>query len=147
MSTIKIEKGIPCPEHLRGGFKGSRFPWEQMVPGDSFAVDVPKGKDAEKARQGLHSTACAWARRHRPGARFRVRLEENDTRLRIWLVSAPPLPAATITVHRLNTAEDDRHDRGGRTSPAPKAKDQKFAHDIPSFTDGAKARVVKGKRY
>ena len=143
--TFKIDKGIPVPP--KQGSRGCPYPWDEMQAGDSFSVAVPEGRDAAKYGHQIVGSGRNWAKHHAPGAKFTVRSESNGKAVRVWMVARPaPLnPLASVKVHRLNTPEDDNED--GRTPTVTERAAKKFAHEIPSFAAGAKARAVKGRRY
>lgn len=144
--TFKVEKGVPIPPR----FELKRlYPFDQMSPGDSFAVPVPQGKTAKMIRQHINGNSNSWSRRHAPGARFATRIEDDGKTVRIWLLSKPqPLaPLAAVptpppVAGRVHKLEDDESDPPKRRPGRPA---KTFAHAIPSFTDGGAARVVKGK--
>ena len=73
MSDIKIEKGIPVPE----GYSGeSKYPFEHMAVGDSFAPAPP---DRARVR-----AAAAWYAKRHPRYRFTVRTTPAGTR--VWRI-------------------------------------------------------------
>lgn len=73
----KIEKNVPIP--LRGS---SRFPFTKLKVGDSFVVEVPKGKKAENTRvRGL-----ALARRQGLTGKVTSRVAPDKKSVRFWRV-------------------------------------------------------------
>lgn len=89
MSDIKIEKDIPLsPFYLalyqkRGGGKNGRqtkYPFKEMLPGDSFVVPLAQTKNLTDFRQ----TANVYGRRY--GMTFIVIRDDNHV-LRCWRVT------------------------------------------------------------
>jgi hypothetical protein len=68
---MKIERGIPVPEHLTATI----WPFPQMEVGDSIALDR---QGAERAR----NAASSYQKSH-PGVKFAVR-KTGDEEWRLW---------------------------------------------------------------
>ena len=79
---IQIERGVPVPPKRVGQI--AKYPFHEMEPGDSFAVDVGTD-DPRRVVNRVNTAAQAWKRRHNPGAKFR--LEAKGGVVRIWLVN------------------------------------------------------------
>jgi hypothetical protein len=77
MKIRKIEKNIPIPEPGRNG-PSSRFPFENMEPGDSFLVET---KDHKKMKQ-IQNLA------YKCGPRYRMKFATRkvDGGMRVWRV-------------------------------------------------------------
>lgn len=74
-SAIKIEAGIPTPAMRNAKAK---YPWSQMLVGDSFFVP---GATTTK----IATAASTFARYHKNGYKFTVRKEGNGAR--VWRVA------------------------------------------------------------
>lgn len=71
---FKIEKGVEQPPSV------TKYPWREMVPGDSFLVP-----DAtEKQMRALTSQCSAWGRQSEHAFRTRV----VDGGVRVWCIAA-----------------------------------------------------------
>ena len=68
---MKIERGIPVPEHK------ARYPWADLRPGDSFFV---VSADVQKARKNLSSLTVYQAKKR--GWEFTTRIEKGG--VRVW---------------------------------------------------------------
>ena len=68
---IQIEKNIPVPAR---GARASKYPFADMVVGDSFAAPVKP--------MSMYQAANKWAKRHGDGAAFIVRPEGDGCR--VW---------------------------------------------------------------
>lgn len=79
VSTPTIEKGVPVPDD--GRFKDSedriRYPFADMLPGDSFVVSGGRKKSVKAAM-------CQYARGN--GWKFTSRVQIDGT-IRVWRVS------------------------------------------------------------
>ena len=89
---MNIEKGIPIPTGQLSRSVRSRYPFEEMKVGDSFAVarDLPRFKGAGDSRGSvnghrLRHAAEGYAKRHRP-KRFLVRTDYEKDEVRCWRV-------------------------------------------------------------
>lgn len=73
---IRIDKNVPAPT---SGSGRRTYPWAEMKVGDSFFVPG-------KTQQNLSATACGWAHRHNPNAKFKTakRTEGGVTGARVW---------------------------------------------------------------
>lgn len=79
INRFKIEKNIPIPAPTRQARK-SKYPWDDMDIGDSFAVDEP----SDTAFRKLYSTVFTRMRKH-PGKKYKVGIDETN-RARVWRV-------------------------------------------------------------
>lgn len=90
--AIAIDKDIPLPVQARKA-SGSKYPFDDMMPGDSFAVPVPEGVTPERASSRLRNAAGSWRMRTQSTYGFRVvTVEEGGVqKVRIWcqMGSAP----------------------------------------------------------
>ena len=78
----RIESNIPPPVRKKG--RDPKYPFADMKPGDSFAVDV--GREGPRAVVNrLNAAAHGWRRRNAPEARFIVETSEDRKKVRIWL--------------------------------------------------------------
>lgn len=97
MTKIVIEAGIPVPPKKafvgRGGRK-SKYPFEDMQVGDSFAMPLGRQKKYPSNRGAvsyknetlLRSAAHGCAKRN-PGMRFTVRRLDDEGMVRVWRVA------------------------------------------------------------
>lgn len=81
-----VEKAIPIPPPRRPG-RVSKYPFEGMNAGDSFAVPLAAELSEKTAIQRLLGAATAWAKRKPSTAKFTARIvKENDIQMvRIWV--------------------------------------------------------------
>lgn len=68
-----IEKGVDQPK------SNNKYPWRDMVPGDSFLVPTAEGGD-EKLMRALTSQCSTWGRQCEHMFRARV----VDDGVRVW---------------------------------------------------------------
>lgn len=137
---FKIEKGIPRPKGAGRPRGECPYPFAEMAVGDSFYVPLA-GMQLRSLLRRL-SLQAALFRERGNNPQFAITCSSEGDGARCWRVEdrdprarrapAPKIEIAPqVKVHRLNTPEDDRHDRGGRSSPALKPE----------------TRFVKGSRY
>jgi hypothetical protein len=69
--SFEISRGVPIPESTRG----ENYPFGELEPGDSFAVDVKK-------RKSIQAGVSRYQRNHE-GTEFVTRTMEDGT-VRIW---------------------------------------------------------------
>ena len=142
--TIKIDKDIPTPPKPRVGAQ-SVYPFNEMAPGDSFYVPKPEGRTITAHVSNLSALATQWARHN--GGKFCVRRSDDQKGARVWMLETPapllPIKIADLAPAKVHVIADE-HDE---EEPSKRRAAKSFAHEIPSFADGAKARVVRGKRY
>jgi hypothetical protein len=123
--TIKIEKGVPLPQRRLPALQ--RYPFDQMAPGDSFAVEVEPGSTIERLRSNISACGHAWAKRNAPGAAMATRIEPGRTSVRIWLLTKPapllPISVATLPVTKSHRLGDDESDGNQRTTPKLDARE------------------------
>lgn len=83
-----IDRGVPIPAASGGRPWGSKYPFRQMKPGDSFFAP-DKGTRKAGRPAAVHSAACYFAKRH-PGYRFacRSRVENGVAGTRIWCLDS-----------------------------------------------------------
>ena len=74
---IAIEKGIALPKKRSG--RPSIYPFEDMVPGTSFVVPLPEGRDAAKAAATVGNAARTWAARAKSPLKFTPRVMDDGT--------------------------------------------------------------------
>ena len=77
----EIERGVQMPLERRE----SKYPFERMVVGDSFAVPVLPGADAGAHAAALRTSAYAWGKKR--DREFKVRLDDARTLARVWRVA------------------------------------------------------------
>lgn len=88
--SITVEKGIPIPQARSAG-RAPKYPFEQMVPGSSFAVPLDPNVSERRNMQRLASCSAAWAKRREINWTFAVRVRHQDEagkaiepEVRIW---------------------------------------------------------------
>ena len=79
---IKLDKGIPIPGAKK---RGSKYPWDEMHPGDSFFV--------EGAPKGLYAQAAA----HKIKITVRKVTERGKEGVRVWRLRSPVRRAAAAS--------------------------------------------------
>ena len=79
----KIEKGIPIPNKLHGGGPKKKYPFDEMVVGDSFFVSCKK-EDSRKLCATLKNST-----QRLPNTKFTTVYvkEEKKAGVRIWRIS------------------------------------------------------------
>jgi hypothetical protein len=102
--NYQIEKGVPLPRKASGRVKESKYPFQDMQPGDSFFV--PGGTASY-----VSAVACAAARKG--FGPFTIRNVEGG--VRVWCL---PKPAETCTDHRV-ALDLTRPAPGPATPPKP----------------------------
>ena len=92
---ISIDKDVALPKSGRTGFgnlqpREPKYPFAQMVVGDSFAVDIDPLKGTKATMDRLRSSSSAWRKRTGTKIKFAVRLvtEEGVQKVRIWMLEA-----------------------------------------------------------
>ena len=70
-----IEKGVPIPKRLYAGGRNTKYPWDEMVVGDSIFCEG-------KTSKTLSASALTWGKRH--GRRFACRNAEGG--VRVWRI-------------------------------------------------------------
>lgn len=78
----RIESNIPLPVRKKG--RDPKYPFADMKPGDSFAVDVGR-EEPRVVLNRLNTAAQGWRRRNAPEARFIVETSKDHKEVRIWL--------------------------------------------------------------
>lgn len=82
MSDIQIESGIPIPPRAGGTGRPSKYPFDQLKPGDSFLVPHHDGNPVVTVRR---MAAAVKGAAKRTGWKFTTRrLSEG---LRVWRVA------------------------------------------------------------
>ena len=79
----EIEQGVPVPADR--SIRNSKYPFEKMEVGDSFAVPVPDTERAGDYAAGIRTVAYAWGKKR--SGKFKVRIEGNHTSIRVWRVA------------------------------------------------------------
>lgn len=74
----EITKGIPIPGN-------SKYPFELMQVGDSFAVPVPKNCDAGAHSAAVRSRCYVWSKKN--SYKFVARLDEDRRAVRVWRIA------------------------------------------------------------
>jgi hypothetical protein len=82
--SIVIESGIAVPKQI----SKTHYPWAHMEKGDSFAVEVRSGETAKDVVRKLYVSGRAWCKKHRPTMSVVARREDDDNRVRVWMVEA-----------------------------------------------------------
>jgi hypothetical protein len=82
---FKIEAGIPLPPPARGGGRPTKYPFADMVVGQSFQVDIPEGKTPKQVAQMVSNSAQNWVTRTDAKISFSVRVIDAKT-VRVWAV-------------------------------------------------------------
>ena len=77
--TIKIEKNVPIPRPCAGRQRADLYPFDQMSPGDSFAMKIENANEMRRTRSRLYSYAV------RKG--FKIAMREWQGELRVWRVA------------------------------------------------------------
>lgn len=77
---MKVESGVPIPKITRVRTTGTRYPFDRMQLGDSFAV--PMKDDSEetvlnRVRTAIHRYVKDY------GGKFTVRVMDDET-VRVW---------------------------------------------------------------
>lgn len=87
--AITVEKGVPLPPPRLGMHKRPAYPWPfaTMEIGDSFAISVPEGVQANKVAAFLASNARRCEKKQ-PGLKFTIRIEEGEKSVRCWRIEA-----------------------------------------------------------
>jgi len=82
---MKIEKNVPMPSsELEPGTPGYRkYPWPEMVPGDSFLIRCPESM-VKKIRNRLVVSANAYKGRQNNGWDYATRTVPGG--VRIWRI-------------------------------------------------------------
>lgn len=83
-TEFKIEKGIPLPAPKAFGPPIRKYPWLQLVVGDSFFVPCKRGQKPRELVRVL--TSCANFQTKKLGADFKVRPVYTDNGARVWRV-------------------------------------------------------------
>ena len=78
----RIESDIPQPVRQRG--RAPKYPFADMKPGDSFAVDVGR-EEPRVVLNRINTAAQGWRRRNAPEAHFIVETSKDHKEVRIWL--------------------------------------------------------------
>lgn len=80
--TIKIDKNVPMPSRRAGSL---RYPWSEMVVGDSFFV---KANDKGQQTNLILQSATQWMRRTGSTYKFSTRkvIEKGVAGIRVWRV-------------------------------------------------------------
>lgn len=74
----EITSNIPVP-------KRSKYPFDEMNPGDSFAVPVPSKEDGGAFANAIRTRCYAWGKKNK--AQLKAYLSKDKTEVRVWLVS------------------------------------------------------------
>lgn len=77
-----IQKNIPVSGVHRALGPSFRYPFDKMMPGESFELKSTK-TDIRKAVSRTSSAAASFVKRSNKAARFAVR-RTSDTTLRVW---------------------------------------------------------------
>lgn len=76
---FEIEKGIPVPKRTGAtGPRGSKYPFAEMEPGDSFFVDSTKS--AASTRSSVRASFRRWAKATGSTATIRTTAEGDGVR-------------------------------------------------------------------
>ncbi|WP_313444548.1 hypothetical protein [Brevundimonas sp.] len=70
--TYEIRKNVPIPSRRGGPGAAAKYPWKEMVVGDSFVVPIPPGKTKAVFLPAISSQAGAAGKRL--GRKFEIRL-------------------------------------------------------------------------
>lgn len=81
MSDFVIEKNVPLPTLNRRGAVGSRYPFDMMQVGDSFAIDASGPVVLSYRTKSLRSIISRYSKAH--NKKFSV-YKMSDTQIRIW---------------------------------------------------------------
>lgn len=82
--VFMIQKNIPVSGTFRSLGAHLRYPFDKMMPGESFEVKVTK-TDARKKVSNLSSACTAYVKRGNRAAKFTVR-RTTDTTIRVWRI-------------------------------------------------------------
>lgn len=75
--NITIETNIPLPQRVGGRLKGSKYPFAQMQPGDSFLVP------SDVKPSTLRAAVSAFSKKaEAPVKKFAIRVVDNG--VRVW---------------------------------------------------------------
>jgi hypothetical protein len=81
----KIEKDVPPPAARNIGGQ-HKYPWKEMVAGDSFWTEEP-GITPIRLQQRLYQSAYGYCKRYRKD--LRVLTQRQGHGVRVWLVKRP----------------------------------------------------------
>ena len=81
--SYSIDNGLPIPKDEV--FGNRKYPWKDMVPGDSFFVECRKNEDKNKARNRLLG-ATNNRRQHSEKYAVRIVTEDGVEGVRVWRV-------------------------------------------------------------
>lgn len=79
-----IQKNIPITTVYRSLGPNMRYPFKDMLPGESFELKVGK-TDARKIVSRMSSACTSYVKRANTAAKFTVRRTANDS-VRVWRV-------------------------------------------------------------
>lgn len=84
-TAIKVDKGIPRPRGA-GRRGGTKYPWEDMQVGDSFAVPL-RGRPASAVQAGLTSSKSGAQKKY--GHKYVTSVVDEDgvRVVRVWRVA------------------------------------------------------------
>lgn len=81
----EIDTDVPPPPPGRGR---TLYPWEELEPGDSFVVHVPRDEDPIVVQRRAFQAGARWCSRNRPDCTVRTSQEGSSRWVRVWLVEA-----------------------------------------------------------
>lgn len=84
-SQYVIRKRVPIPTINRYRSRNSKYPFEQMHPGDSFEVPVTDGKKVEKVRSAVYAATKKYVKETQGAVQFTTRIL-NDSVVGVWRV-------------------------------------------------------------
>jgi len=79
-----IQKSIPVSGTYRSLGAHLRYPFSEMMPGESFELKVNKN-DSRKRVANLSSACASYVKRNNKAAKFTVR-RTTDTTIRVWRI-------------------------------------------------------------
>lgn len=79
-----LQKNIPVTASLRSIGPHLRYPFAEMMPGESFEVKVNKN-DIRRSVSRTSSACTSYVRRSNKAAKFTVR-RTSDTSIRVWRI-------------------------------------------------------------
>jgi len=82
--VFMIQKNIPVSGTFRSLGAHLRYPFDKMLPGESFEVKVTK-TDARRRVANLSSACASFVKRSNRAAKFTVR-RTNETTIRVWRI-------------------------------------------------------------
>lgn len=82
MSEFKLESGVPIPKVSRVTKGSTKYPFESMNVGDSFAVPM-KDASVETVLNRVRAATFRYAKDY--GGKFTVRVMDDET-VRIWRI-------------------------------------------------------------